>query len=132
MLTLNKLCTCDHSEIPTKISGEDLEFSKLSLITLGRENPILVIKKVPAPTCHQSTNSEDLSHSATPTEPHICPHEKSSQNVENIAAALNAINCVETEIVIEPKYHTVLTISYDFGHSLPDHSSPPFEPPRLC
>lgn len=130
MLTMSKLCTCDHTEISNKISQDDLEFSKVSLVILNQENHSQKNKSL-KPTCHQSANSEDLSHTATPSEPHFCPHEKSQKNVENLASALNAIHCVQTEIIIEPIYLILSTLSSSFGHTLPEHNSLPFEPPRL-
>lgn len=106
VISLRKLCTCDHSAQPhshSKTQDEDLLFSEGVLPGIFPFNtdskkadttfpdPNEICGSPNTRIAQTSLSNPHEGHGDNPEEPHFCPHEKAQQVLENTALALNAM-----------------------------------------
>lgn len=144
LISLKKLCTCDHSNIRQAKSyphSEDKHFSvsklpnSLSLVfppshSEGKNKPGKDFHPDPKESCHSPSLSNNA-HGENPQEAHFCPHETSKQNVENTALALNSIQVGEKiGNYFPPDINIIFTIHSISSQILTGFGDSLFEPPQ--
>lgn len=130
LVSLKKICTCNHSISNDSISPEDELFKNTNA------NPTLKNSvsgntqshKTDIPSCHSTTNGD---HGKNPDEAHFCPHEKSKQVLENSAIALTSILHVKETTLIRPDFQTMFTIQSINDKPLQGYNRPFIRPPQF-